>query len=53
MNAFLGSIIRHGLTAAGGAGFAVSDDLVMQVANAIIFLIGLGASLYKSRKSLT
>lgn len=50
MKEALGSLIRHALTAIGGAGLVVTDDLVTQVASALSVLAGLVLSVYKARK---
>ena len=47
----LGTAIRHGLTIAGGAGLAVSDGLVNEVASAIAILAGVVLSVVKARKA--
>ena len=46
----LGTLIRHGLTMAGGAGLIVEDDMVAQATSAVAILIGIGLSIYNARK---
>lgn len=46
---FLGKAIRHGLTALGGAGLAVSDNEVELLASAAAFVVGLALSYVRDR----
>ena len=46
----LGSILRHALTAAGLSAVAVSDDLLTQLASALVTAATIGYSIYRSLK---
>jgi len=54
MNPNLASLIRHGLTAAGGflvAKGLASTDQIGEVAGALVTIIGFGLSMLKNRKT--
>ena len=54
MNPNIASLIRHGLSAAGGflvAKGMVSLDQINEIAGAIITLAGIGWSVFKNKKS--
>lgn len=50
MNRILAALIRHGLTAIGGAGFVASDTEVEQIVTAAMTLIGFAWSIYEKRQ---
>ena len=47
------SLVRHGLTAIGGAGVAMSDNEVETIVSALMLLAGLAHSIYEKRKTPT
>jgi hypothetical protein len=49
MSKILTALIRHGLTAAGGAGFAVSDDALSSIVSGLVTLAGIAWSIYEKR----
>lgn len=56
MNPTLSSLIRHGLTAAGGflvAKGLASADQVSEIAGAIVTLVGVVLSIIKNKKTVT
>lgn len=46
----VGSIVRHLLTAAAGAGFVVTDEMVAQFTSAVVFLAGVIWSIANHRR---
>jgi hypothetical protein len=49
MTKILAALVRHGLTAAGGAGFVVSDDALSSIVSGLVTLAGIAWSIYEKR----
>jgi hypothetical protein len=49
MKKILAALLRHALTAIGGAGFVVSDNEMETVVSAIMVIVGLAHSIYEKR----
>jgi hypothetical protein len=49
MNKILGALIRHALTAIGGAGLVVGDNEVETLVSALMVIAGLVHSIYEKR----
>lgn len=47
----IGSLIRHGLTFLGGAGFVVAEDVVTQLASGVVTVAVTIYSVYRSIKA--
>jgi len=45
------AVVRHVLTAAGGAGYMASDETVSQASSAVLFLVGLVWSIIQKRRA--
>lgn len=50
MNKILGSLIRHALTALGGAGVVTSDSDIQTIVSGIMVIAGIVHSIYEKRK---